>query len=44
MFKLLAFVALIFVLSGCGGATTPCNDADPVGICAGSHSHVYGSG
>src|ERR1700722_10094629 len=29
MSKLLALIALIFVLACCGGATTPCDDSDP---------------
>jgi hypothetical protein len=41
----MALFTLIFVLAGCGGGvTTPCDDSDPVGICAGSHSHTYDDG
>jgi hypothetical protein len=43
MSKLLALIALMLVLAGCGGAVSgPCDDSDPVGICANSHSHVGG--
>jgi hypothetical protein len=39
-FRLLALLSVIlFALSGCGGpgVTGPCDDSDPVGICANSH-------
>jgi hypothetical protein len=42
MTKLFALIALVFVLAGCGGTTTPCSDADPVGPCATSHSQTHG--
>jgi hypothetical protein len=43
MSKLLTVVALLLVLAGCsGGVTKPCDDSDPVGPCATSHSHVGG--
>jgi hypothetical protein len=42
MSKLLALIALIFVLACCGGATTPCDDSDPVGPCATSHGQTHG--
>jgi len=43
MSKILALIALVFVLAGCGGpgVTGPCSDADPVGACANSHSQTY---
>jgi len=42
MSKLLALVALIFVLAGCGGDTTgPCDDSDPIGPCATSHGQTH---
>jgi hypothetical protein len=43
--KLAALLALMVVLAGCGGpgVTGPCDDSDPVGICASSHSHVGGT-
>jgi hypothetical protein len=42
MFKLALFLTLILVLSGCGPSVSgPCDDYDPVGICANSHSHTY---
>ncbi|HZK90713.1 MAG TPA: hypothetical protein VFC56_11245 [Stellaceae bacterium] len=40
MGKLAALLALMFALAGCGGPQTPCDDSDPVGICANAHSHV----
>jgi hypothetical protein len=41
--RLLAVLSLIFVLSGCGGAPTKaCDDSDPVGPCATSHSQTHG--
>jgi hypothetical protein len=40
MSKILSLLALIYLLADCSGATTPCNDSDPVGICANSHSSV----
>jgi hypothetical protein len=38
-FRLLALVSVIlFGLADCaGGVTGPCDDSDPVGICANSH-------
>jgi hypothetical protein len=39
MSKMLLLLTLIFLLTGCG-ATTPCNDSDPVGICANAHRTV----
>ena len=41
MFRLLVFAALIIAVAGCG-STTPCDDSDPVGPCATSHSQVHG--
>jgi len=41
MSKLLVLIALCFILAGCGGATTPCDDSDPTGICANSHSQTH---
>jgi hypothetical protein len=41
MVRLLAVLGVILSLAGCGDVTGPCNDADPVGICASSHSHTY---
>ena len=42
--RVLALIALIFVLAGCGGpgVTGPCvnEDQDPTGICANSHSET----
>jgi hypothetical protein len=37
----MALLGLLFLLAGCGGATTPCSDADPAGICANSHGQTY---
>jgi hypothetical protein len=49
MLKLLLLFVLLFVAAGCdgaGGRTTPCGGEaeaqDPTGICASSHSKVYG--
>jgi len=39
MTKTLLLLALMVLLAGCG-ATTPCDDSDPVGICANAHSTV----
>jgi hypothetical protein len=37
------WMVLILVLSGCaGGVTGPCDDSDPVGPCATSHSQTHG--
>jgi hypothetical protein len=38
------WMALILVLAGCagGGVTGPCDDSDPVGPCATSHSQTHG--
>jgi hypothetical protein len=45
MSKLSVLIAVIFVLAGCGGGVTgPCDDSDPVGVCATSHSHTYEGG
>ena len=42
MAKFAIFFVVVLVLSACAGApTTPCDDYDPVGICATSHSHSY---
>ena len=43
---ILLIAALIMCgFAGCGGAPqTPCDDSDPVGICANSHSKTYGGG
>jgi hypothetical protein len=42
LLKLLALIALVLVLAGCGGHVTPCvnEDLDPTGICANSHGEV----
>jgi hypothetical protein len=43
MAKFLSFIALVFILAGCGsGVTGPCakEDQDPTGICANSHGEV----
>jgi hypothetical protein len=39
--RLAMLLVLMFVLAGCGDVTGPCSDADPVGICASSHSQTY---
>jgi uncharacterized protein YceK len=39
MSKLALFFALIFLLSGCGSVSGPCDDSDPIGVCASSHGH-----
>jgi hypothetical protein len=39
MSKTLLLLALMLLLVGCG-STTPCDDSDPVGICANSHCTV----
>jgi len=36
----LPMLAALLLLAACGGVTGPCNDADPVGPCATSHSHT----
>jgi len=41
MARLIALLVLLVVLAGCGGATTPCDDSDPTGICANSHSQTH---
>ena len=44
MYKLAAAVALMLMVTSCGGGVTGlCDDSDPVGICANSHSHVGGT-
>jgi hypothetical protein len=41
--RFLAILSLILVLSGCGGAPIKaCDDSDPVGPCATSHSQTHG--
>ncbi len=40
MSKLLLLFVLAFTLAACGAPTTPCDDSDPVGICANSHHQV----
>ena len=39
--KLVLLLAFAFVVAGCG-ATTPCDDSDPVGACRFSHSRTHG--
>jgi hypothetical protein len=39
MSKTLLLLALMLLLAGCG-STTPCDDSDPVGICANAHRTV----
>jgi hypothetical protein len=39
MTKVLLFLLLVFVLAGCG-STTPCDESDPVGICANARHPV----
>jgi hypothetical protein len=41
MTRLMALLAFMFVLSACG-AQAPCDDSDPVGACATSHSQTHG--
>lgn len=41
MTKLWVFAAAIFLLVGCG-PQAPCDDSDPIGPCATSHSKTYG--
>jgi hypothetical protein len=37
------WIVLFFVLAGCaGGVTGPCDDSDPIGPCATSHSQTHG--
>ncbi|HWD58618.1 MAG TPA: hypothetical protein VG308_10090 [Stellaceae bacterium] len=43
MTELALLFAAVLMLAGCsGGVTGPCNDSDPVGPCATSHSQVRG--
>jgi hypothetical protein len=44
MARLIALLALVAFLAGCGGPQVPCSDADPIGPCATSHSHTYDGG
>ena len=39
MTKIVLLLAVGLLLVGCG-ATDPCDDSDPVGICANAHSTV----
>jgi hypothetical protein len=43
MYRLALPLALLLVLASCG-PQPPCDDADPVGPCATSHSHVPDGG
>jgi hypothetical protein len=36
-------LAVLLVLAACGGVTGPCDDSDPVGPCATSHSQTHGA-
>jgi hypothetical protein len=38
--RFLPMLVAVLLLAACGGVTGPCNDADPVGPCATSHSHT----
>jgi len=42
--RLALFLVLLLVLADCGGpgVTGPCDDSDPVGPCATSHSQTHG--
>jgi hypothetical protein len=42
----LLMLATMFLLAACGGpgVTGPCDDSDPVGPCATSHSQTHGGG
>jgi hypothetical protein len=42
--KLLSLLALVLLISACAGPQVPCDDSDPVGPCATSHSHTYDGG
>ncbi|HEU0217485.1 MAG TPA: hypothetical protein VFQ90_12555 [Stellaceae bacterium] len=38
----LPMLAAMLLLAACGGVTGPCDDSDPVGPCATSHSQTHG--
>ncbi|HEU0217486.1 MAG TPA: hypothetical protein VFQ90_12560 [Stellaceae bacterium] len=38
--RVLPMLVAGLLLAACGGVSGPCNDADPVGPCATSHSHT----
>jgi hypothetical protein len=40
--KLVLVLALGVFLAACGGVSGPCDDSDPVGPCATSHSQTHG--
>jgi hypothetical protein len=44
--SLLPMLAAMLLLAACGGrgVTGPCDDSDPVGPCATSHSQTHGGG
>jgi len=43
MSRLMALLVLMVALTGCGDRSGPCNDYDPAGACANSHSQNYES-
>jgi hypothetical protein len=44
MSRLMLVIAafMLMGISTCGAPQAPCDDSDPIGICASSHSKTYG--